>query len=395
MGDAAGHPGRTTREAARAVAEEQGPFAFMSGQTKPDMDRKIKEEESRVASKKLDDFSQARGVTQDEFRDAWEECGTQWTGYDDQIRVAQSTVRAEDREAVVKDLKAKQQQLKVSGPSTEARPDAAGKKIRPQIDCRVREDQAQDRIEIREAYGRALGEINRTLQQQEGDRLAELGRRRTVVAQSEKVRRQFRRQIFREEFQRAMAASKLDALVTDLEDANHKKTVVNSYLAERWSRSDTKQFYLKDWAPVPIPAKAKIDWKWDQPAPDPANDWSLTPEFGQWVQREETEWPQDAAERKLPDAENKYLDHLSALWKSVFRDTSANDELTRPQAWPWLEADFQKWRQDKRPRNAPARREDRWRPQPRRPSQRDAPNLELIAPPPDPAPPGGGNGTGR
>lgn len=373
VGEIAQKPGEALADAGRNIVAEQGPFAFMSGQTRPDMERKIEHDRSQATAKALDSFTSEKDALEKEYDQAWSDCGTKWRHNIEQGQTVERTIKDEgSRRQMLAALDAERRDLKVNGPSSAGE---GGRRLPGgPVACAVDEkDASKDRVAIREAYGQALGVAQQRIDEATKTRLAELDTRKASLAQTESVRKQFRRQYFREEFLGLLGPEREKAPILErvkgIDNPRIKAAIVDSYLASSWQGKD-KKFYLTGWTKRPMPDKAAaIDW-------EKPNDWSRTPEFRQWAALEGGD-PYHAGSE---DRFISQMESLFPLWKkSVFHGkNTVNDEIVRGQVKDWVFADFDKWYEERGDKPKEPRRKD------------EAPPLVVVKPrpaPKDAAPP--------
>ncbi len=305
--EVANNPGRTARETAANLAQEQGPFAFMSGQTRPDMGRKLEADRSRDAAKANSDFTAAEENLQREYQTAWDECSRNWAETDaDEVQIAKS-LQGEDKAAALKRLEERRAKLTVAGPSEK------GVAERKKVPC------TKDRQAVTDAYLDSRDQSRAQLQAKTQELGALESLEKGKLDEKEKARRQLRRQYFRDEL--VKSKPKLEAKLAASLEADTKKAIVNSYLVANFPDSTKAKFYLPaGWKPAA--------------APKPA-------EFGQWAATESNDPLKTAKE----DTFIGEMDNLFPMWKkSVFHgDAPAGDEAVRGEAQKWVSADFEKW----------------------------------------------------
>lgn len=302
-GEVATNPVRTGGEAARNLAQEQGLFAFMSGQTRPDMERKIEADRSRDAAKANDDFTAAEANLQREYQAAWDECIRSWSETEaDESQITKS-LQGSERAAALRRLGERRAKLTVAGPSE------TGVAERKKVSC------TKDRQAITDAYLDTRDQSRALLEAKTQELSALETLEKGKLDEKEKVLRQLRRHYFRDEL--VKSKPRLEAKLAATLEPETKQAIVSSFLVASFPDSTKTKFYLPaDWRPAAAPAPA---------------------DYGKWAATESND--------PIKTAKEDTFIGLFPLWKQSFfyGESPAKDEVVRKQAQDWIAAEFEKW----------------------------------------------------
>lgn len=372
--DAAANPARTAGEVVNGVKTE-GPWAFMAGQTRPDMERKIEGEKADTMARASSEFADDKRGLQGQFESAVAQCRKLWADSEAQeaaeANLISRTLAGERAKQATERLQKKLSEARtgftVFGPAEAQRdanhlqvmrevpdPDRPGKTKKVPVMAErkpVKCDKDMERLTT--AYTGAMRRSQDALA--DAGQVAEqkAGIEADRVVTKENVRKQSRRRYFRNGFKDVLKRKALEGMVTaeaiygrgllDRKqyrfepDQQTKADVVLTYLETSWADAG-KKFYLDDWKPEENPPT---------PKPEEYSAWEAV-ETG----RREDGRPAESADKRQIERENRFLENMQDLYpfyKSsvLHRAPPQEDKVVFGEVEKWVKADFEEYLKEK------------------------------------------------
>lgn len=373
--EAVANPARTAGEVATGLKTE-GPWAFMAGQTRPDMERKIENERSDAMARAASEYSDDKKGLQSQFASAVAQCQKLWQDSEAEEEAQRELIgrtlsgaRATDALKRLKDkVDGQRAGFAVLGPAEAQRDDRHLKVMREVPDpdnpghtkkvpvegerkpVKCEKDMAKLTADYKEAMRRSQSALQEAGEVAEAAEGIEKGR----VTVKENVRKQSRRRYFRAGFKDLLKRKALEGMVTaeatygtglldrkkyKVEpDQETKAAIVQEYLEASWAGAD-KKFYLDAWKPEenpPTPGKPEDYRVWNE----------IETGIGENRQRSES------ADKLQVERENKFLEQMQKLYpfyKSsvLHRSPPQEDKVVSGEVEKWVKADFEKYLKDK------------------------------------------------